>query len=115
VARGIFGIIFEIQQASCECVDCGLIMEKGRGLFVKLEFPWINRIIFVLNTQWTRSMACGPCPAMVHGGPAMGGDTELTGAWPPAAPESKGIGQGVGEGERNAGNPMVHSLELGRQ
>jgi hypothetical protein len=80
VARGIFGIIFEIQGASCECVDCGLIMEKGRGLFVKLEFPLINRIIFVLNNWWTRSMACGPCPAVVHGGPAVDGRTELAGS-----------------------------------
>jgi hypothetical protein len=99
VARGIFGIIFEIRVASCECVDYGLIMEKGRGLFVKLEFPWVNRIIFVLNNQWTRSMACGPCPAVVHGGPAMDGSTELARAWPSAAPVSKGAGQGAREGE----------------
>jgi hypothetical protein len=114
VVRNIFGIIFEIRGASCECVDCGLIMEKGRWLFVKLEFPWINQIIFVLNNQWTQSMACGPCLAMVHGGPAVDGGTELTGAWPPAAPMYKGVAQGAGEGEWNAGNPMVHSPELGR-
>jgi hypothetical protein len=114
VARGIFGIIFEIRGASYECVGCGLIMEKGRGSFVKLEFPWINGIIFVLNNRWPRSMTCGPCPAMVHGGPAMGGGTELAGAWPLAALVSKGAGQGAGEGEWNTGNSMVHSLELGR-
>jgi hypothetical protein len=60
-------------------------------------------------------MACGPCLAMVHGGPAVDGGTELTGAWPPAAPVAKGAGQGAGEGEWNAGNPMVHLPELGRQ
>jgi hypothetical protein len=27
----IFGIIFEIRGASCECVDGGLIMEKAGG------------------------------------------------------------------------------------
>jgi hypothetical protein len=90
-------------------------MEKGRGLFVKLEFPLINRIIFVLNNRWTRSMACGPCPAMVHGGSAVDGGTKLAGAWPPAATVSKGAGQGAGEREWNARNPMVHSPELGRQ
>jgi hypothetical protein len=90
-------------------------MEKGRGLFVKLEFQWINRIIFVLNNRWTRSMACGPYPAVVHGGSAMDGGTKLTGAWPPATPVSKGTGQAAGEGEWNTGYPMIHSPELGRQ
>jgi hypothetical protein len=53
-------------------------------------------------------MTCGPCPALLHSGPAMDGGTELTLV-------SKGTGQGVGEEEWNAGNLMVHSLELGRQ
>jgi hypothetical protein len=60
-------------------------------------------------------MARGPCAAMVHGGPTVDGGTELIGAWPPAATVSMGAGQGAGEGEWNAGNPMVHSPELGRQ
>jgi hypothetical protein len=96
VARGIYGTIFEIRGASYECVYCGLIMEKGRMLFVKLVFPWINWIIFVLNNRWTRSMAFGPCPAMVHGGPAVDGGTELARAWPPATSMSKGQERGSG-------------------
>jgi hypothetical protein len=48
-------------------------------------------------------------------GPRWTGDTELVGAWPLAAPVCKDTGQRAGEGEWNAGNPMVHSLELGRQ
>jgi hypothetical protein len=52
---------------------------------------------------------------MVHGGPVVDGDTELTGAWPPAATMYKGTGQGAGEEEWNAGNLVVHSPELGRQ
>jgi hypothetical protein len=78
-------------------------MEKGRGLFVKLEFPWSNRIIFVLNNQWTWSMARGPCPAVVHGGPTVDGGTELFRAWPPAAPVLKGVGQGAEDGETGRG------------
>jgi hypothetical protein len=41
-------------------------------------------------------------------GPRWSSGTELTGAWPPAALVCKDTGQG-------AGNPMVHSPELGRQ
>jgi hypothetical protein len=48
-------------------------------------------------------------------GPWWTGGIELTGAWPPTAPVCKDAGQGAGEGEWNAGNPMVHSSELGRQ
>jgi hypothetical protein len=44
VARGISGIIFEIPRASCKCVDCGLIVEKGRGLNEK----WLDYLIFKL-------------------------------------------------------------------
>jgi hypothetical protein len=48
-------------------------------------------------------------------GPWWTGGTELAGAWPPTAPVCKDTGQGVGEGEWNARNLMVHSPELGRQ
>jgi hypothetical protein len=48
-------------------------------------------------------------------GPRWTGGTELAGAWPPAAPVCKDAGQGVGEGEWNAVNPMVHSSELEMQ
>jgi hypothetical protein len=77
-------------------------MEKGRGLYVKLEFSLIKQIIFVLNNPWTRSMSCGPRPAMVHSGSAMDGSTELTGAWPPAAPcpRAPAKGQERGSGTR---------------
>jgi hypothetical protein len=95
---------------------CGLWVDYGKrqGVICKTRISLINQIILVLNNRWIRSMACGPCPAMVHGGPAMDGGTELAGAWPPAALVSKGAGQGAGEGEWNTGNSMVHSLELGR-
>jgi hypothetical protein len=48
-------------------------------------------------------------------GPRWTGGTELTGAWPLAAPVCKDAAQGAGEGEWNMGNLMVHSPKLGRQ
>jgi hypothetical protein len=44
VARGISGIILKNTRASCKCVDCGLIVEKGRGLNEK----WLEYLIFEL-------------------------------------------------------------------
>jgi hypothetical protein len=48
---------------------------------------------------------------LVHGGLDMVGQAELTGAWPPTASVLKGAGQGVGEGERDTGNPFWASPE----
>jgi hypothetical protein len=42
---GVYLELFsKIQGASCKCVDCGLIMEKGRGLNEK----WLEYFIFKL-------------------------------------------------------------------
>jgi hypothetical protein len=60
-------------------------------------------------------MAHRPCPTMVHHGPTMDGGTELVGAWPPAAPVLKGVGQGVEDGEMGSGNPLWASPEGGRR
>jgi hypothetical protein len=45
----------------------------------------------------------------------MDGGTELIGAWPPAAPMSKGAGQGAEEEEWDAGNSFRASPEGGRR
>jgi hypothetical protein len=59
-------------------------------------------------------MARGPCPTMVHGGPVVDGGTELTGAWPLAAPLLQGTGQAAEDGETGSGNPLWASPEGGR-
>jgi hypothetical protein len=37
VARAIFGIIFRFWGSVIEIVDCGMIFNKDKGLFVKLD------------------------------------------------------------------------------
>jgi hypothetical protein len=61
-ARDLFVNIFQILGCNCKFLDCGLILEKPRGLSEKcpkLEFPGI---IFLKETR-------GPRAVPVHGGP----------------------------------------------
>jgi hypothetical protein len=58
-ARDLFIIFFQILGPNCRFSDCGLILEKPRGLNAKcpkLEFPGI---IFLKET-------CGPSPRAVN-------------------------------------------------
>jgi hypothetical protein len=108
-------LFFKNQGSNYEIMDCGLILEKPRGFFTQLPGIINFRIIFVRKKPLTRSTGHGLHPASVHGGPAMDGATELTGARPPATPVCKGAGQGAGEGEGSAGDPFWASPKVGRR
>jgi hypothetical protein len=110
-----FGIIFQKPGSNCEIMDCRLVLEKPRGFFSKLPGIVDFRIIFVRKKSWTRSTGRRPRPASVHGGPAKDGGTELIGTRPPAAVVRKVAGQGAGEGEESAGDPLRASPKVMRR
>jgi hypothetical protein len=94
-ARDLFVNIFQILRPNCNCLDCGLNLEKQRGLSAKcpkLEFPGI---IFLKEIH-------GPRVAPVHSGPwspsrgRLGGDRpeRCPRAWNLTAVEAKWRGDG---------------------
>jgi selenophosphate synthetase-related protein len=58
-AKEICGIIFQFPGAFCEIIDCGLIIEKHKGLSTKSPGIYIFGIIFVRKKMWTRSTGRG--------------------------------------------------------
>jgi hypothetical protein len=96
-------------------MDCGLILEKSRGLSVKcpkLDFPGI---VFLKKTR-------GPSPRVRGlrrpGPPWTGGQCrsqELTGARPLAVPVPKSSDRGAGERKGGPANSMAGLPRLGRR
>jgi hypothetical protein len=120
-ARDLFINIFQILGPNCKFLDCGLILEKPRGLNAKcqkLEFPGI---IFQKETR-------RPSPRVVNqaGRPRSTVDRwwcglkapersgTLTGVWPPAAPVHQSSPVGAQKRERSTGISTRASPELGR-
>jgi hypothetical protein len=96
-------------------MDCGLILEKPRGLSVKSSKLDFLRIVFLKKTR-------GPSPRVRGlrrpGPPWTGGhcrSRELTGAQPPAVPVPESSDRGAGEREGRPANSMVGLPRLRRR
>jgi hypothetical protein len=79
-ARDLFVIIFQIPGFDCKFLDCGLILEKSRGLNEKMPKIRISRNYFAKGNPWTESTSPWTTETPVHGGPTVDGGTELVGA-----------------------------------
>jgi hypothetical protein len=101
-ARDLFVNIFQIPGPNCKIMDCGLILEKPRGLNAKcqkLEFPGI---IFLKETR-------GPRAAPVHGGPRSPSRGRLIGERPEWRPRARNLTAVEENGRGDDGEP--HRLQ----
>jgi hypothetical protein len=108
-ARDLFVIIFQIPESDCKFLDCGLILEKPRGLnakCLKLDFPGI---VLLKETRGSNPRVRGPPEprsTVDQLWTAAPSSPELR---PTAAPVSTGTGQGSGEEEWGMGSAVGHS------
>jgi hypothetical protein len=82
--RDLFVNIFQILRPNCNCLDCGLILEKQRGLSAKCSKLEFLGIIFLKEI-------CGPRVAPVHGGPRSPSRGRLTGDRPERRPRARNL------------------------
>jgi hypothetical protein len=112
-------LFLKIRGASCECVDCGLIMEKARGLFARWwgfsDFGIILQYEMMVDSvhgSWTAG-------GSVHHGPPGGADWRplerggmLAGAWSLTSPELGSSPARVGHEEGRMVKPARRSPGL---
>jgi hypothetical protein len=114
-ARDLFGIIFQILGSDCKFLDCGLILEKPRGLSAKCLKLDIPVIVFLKETRRPSPRVRGP---RRPGPPWTGGHCrarELAGAQPPAAPVPESSDREEGERKGGPANSMAGLSWLGRR
>jgi hypothetical protein len=94
-ARDLFVIIFQIPGSDCKFFNCGLILERPRGLNAKCPKLDFLRIIFLKEVRGPLE----PRSTVDRSWTAAPSSPELR---PPAASVSTGAGEGAGEGEWGA-------------
>jgi hypothetical protein len=105
-ARDLFEIIFQIPGSDCKFLDCGLILEKSRGLNAKCPKLDFSVIIFLKETRGPSPQVRGPPEPRSTVDRSWTAAPSSPGLRPPAAPGSMGVGQGAGEGEWGAGSAV---------
>jgi hypothetical protein len=115
-------LFLKIRRASCECVDCGLIMEKGRGLFARWWGFSGFRIILQYEMMVDSAHGSWTAGGSVHHGPP--GDVDwrppkrggmLVGAWSPTTPKLRSSPARVGHEEGSTVKPAWRSPGLDRR
>jgi hypothetical protein len=96
-------------------MDCGLILEKPRGLSAKCLKLDFSGIVFLKKIHGPSPRVCG----LRRPGPLWTGghcrSRELIGARPPAAPVPESSDRGAGEREGGPVNSMAGLPRLGRR
>jgi hypothetical protein len=94
VARGISRIIFENLRASCNCVDYGLIVKTGRGLYEKRLEYLILELFLIENCHGPGPELGGPWATEPRRRLVEGRPERHPGVWNLTTVEEKGGGDG---------------------